>query len=58
MTFEWFIAKRYMQAQRRNGFLSFITNFAILGIALGTAALIITLAILDGFEARDQNESS
>jgi lipoprotein-releasing system permease protein len=50
MTFEWFIAKRYMRAQRRNGFLSFITNFAILGIALGTAALIITLAVLDGFE--------
>jgi len=46
----WFIAKRYIQAQRRSGFLSFITTIAILGVMLGTAALIITLSVLDGFE--------
>jgi lipoprotein-releasing system permease protein len=46
----WFIAKRYIQAHRRNGFLSFITTIAILGVMLGTAALIITISILDGFE--------
>jgi lipoprotein-releasing system permease protein len=46
----WFIAKRYLQAHRRNGFLSFITTIAILGVTLGTAALIITLSVLDGFE--------
>ena len=50
MSFEWFIAKRYFQSQRRNRFLSFITAFSILGIMLGTTALIITLSILDGFE--------
>lgn len=50
MSFEWFIAKRFIRTHRRNGFLSFITTFAILGVMLGTAALIITLSILDGFE--------
>lgn len=50
MAVSWFIAKRYLAAQRRKGFLSFITLFAILGVTLGTAALIITLTILDGFE--------
>jgi lipoprotein-releasing system permease protein len=39
-----------LRSEHRKGFLSFITNFAILGVMLGTAALIITLSILDGFE--------
>jgi len=51
-----FIAKRYIQAHRKNGFLSFITTIAILGVALGTAALIITLSILDGFEREIQEK--
>ncbi|HUL44465.1 MAG TPA: ABC transporter permease [Bacteroidota bacterium] len=50
MSVSWFIAKRYLAAQRHRGFLSFIAIFAILGVTLGTAALIITLTILDGFE--------
>jgi lipoprotein-releasing system permease protein len=45
-----FIAKRYIEYHRKNGFLSFITFIAILGVTLGTAALIITLSILEGFE--------
>lgn len=50
MSLEWFIAKRFLQAHRRSGFLSFISSFAIAGITLGTAALIITLSVLAGFE--------
>ncbi len=50
MSVSWFIAKRYLQSHRRERFLSFLTGFAILGVTLGTAALIITLSILDGFE--------
>ena len=50
MSPSWFIAKRYIQAHRRSGFLSFITTIAVLGVMLGTAALIITLSVLDGFE--------
>ncbi len=50
MTYPAFIAKRYLQATRRKGFLSFISSIAIVGVALGTAALIIALAVLGGFE--------
>jgi lipoprotein-releasing system permease protein len=50
LKFEWFIAKRYFKARRRSEFLSFISTFTIIGIALGTTALILTLSILDGFE--------
>ena len=50
MSFEWFIAKRFIRTHRQSGFLSFIATFAVLGVTLGTAALIITLSILDGFE--------
>ncbi|OLD75946.1 MAG: hypothetical protein AUI33_05220, partial [Ignavibacteria bacterium 13_1_40CM_2_61_4] len=50
MSPSWFIAKRYLQARRRTGFLSFITSMTVLGIMLGTAALVITLSVLSGFE--------
>ncbi len=50
MSTSWFIAKRYFQAQRRAGFLSFLTVITVIGVTLGTAALIITLSVLDGFE--------
>jgi len=45
-----FVAARYMHSRRRNGFLSFITAIAVTGVALGVATLIITLAVLEGFE--------
>lgn len=50
MSYELFIVKRYFQAKRRGGFISFITFIAIAGVMLGTAALIIALTILGGFE--------
>jgi len=46
----WYIAKRYLFSHRKVRFLSFITTFAVLGVMLGTAALIITLSVVDGFE--------
>ncbi len=50
MSIPFYIARRYFKARRSSGFISFITAIAILGVALGTAALIITLSVLDGFE--------
>lgn len=50
MSYSSFIAKRYSQSARRKGFLSFISSIAIIGVMLGTAALIIALAVLGGFE--------
>ncbi|MFN0157702.1 MAG: FtsX-like permease family protein [Bacteroidota bacterium] len=50
MSYSSFIARRYLQSRNNNGFISFITAIAITGVALGTAALIITLSVLGGFE--------
>jgi lipoprotein-releasing system permease protein len=50
LSFELFVAKRFFASRRDNNVLSFITSFSILGVTLGTAALIITLAVLNGFE--------
>lgn len=50
------IGLRYLRAKRRNGFISFISLASILGIGLGVAALITTLAVMSGFqrEIRDR----
>jgi lipoprotein-releasing system permease protein len=50
MSYTSFIAERYFTSSRRKGFLSFISYIAIIGVALGVAALIIALAVLGGFE--------
>ncbi|MEK7264421.1 MAG: ABC transporter permease [Bacteroidota bacterium] len=44
------MAKRFLFTQWKKGAQNFINYFAMLGIAFGTAALIITLTILGGFE--------
>jgi lipoprotein-releasing system permease protein len=46
----WFIARRFFMTARRSPLLSFISTIAVAGVCLGTAALIIALSILDGFE--------
>jgi lipoprotein-releasing system permease protein len=57
--FEWQTGWRYTRAGRsgrRNGFISFISAISMLGIALGVAALIIVLSVMNGFqkEVRDR----
>ena len=57
--FEWLIGWRYTRAgraARRNRFISFISSVSMLGIALGVAALIIVLSVMNGFqkEVRDR----
>ena len=51
--YEWQIGWRYTRAGRagrRNGFISFISFVSVLGIALGVAALIIVLSVMNGFQ--------
>lgn len=48
--FEVSIGLRYLRAQRRNSFISFISLVSILGIALGVAVLIIVLSVMNGFQ--------
>jgi len=48
---EFFVGLRYLRAKRRTRFVSFITLISLLGIALGVAALIVILSVMNGFEA-------
>jgi len=50
MSYTTLIAKRYFRSRQNGGFISFVTFIAILGVAMGTATLIIALAVLGGFE--------
>ena len=51
--FEWQVGWRYLRAGRggrSNRFISFISGVSMLGIALGVAALIIVLSVVNGFQ--------
>jgi lipoprotein-releasing system permease protein len=47
--FEWMIALRYLRPTRREGYVSVISILSLIGIALGVAALIIVLSVMNGF---------
>jgi len=49
MSFEIFFSQRYLKAKRRQGFISIITGISILGIMIGVMALIVVLAVMNGF---------
>ncbi|NJB68871.1 lipoprotein-releasing system permease protein [Desulfobaculum xiamenense] len=48
MSFESFIALRYLIARRGQAFISVISVISILGVALGVAALIVVLGVMNG----------
>jgi lipoprotein-releasing system permease protein len=48
--YELTLGWRYTRAKRRNRFVSFIALMSMLGIALGVAALIIVLSVMNGFQ--------
>jgi len=48
--YELLIGLRYTRAKRRNHFISFISLISMLGIALGVAALIVVLSVMNGFQ--------
>src|ERR1700744_5514500 len=47
--FEWMIAARYLRAKRQESFISVISFFSLIGIALGVATLIIVMSVMNGF---------
>ncbi|HKN25949.1 MAG TPA: ABC transporter permease [Candidatus Acidoferrum sp.] len=49
MSFEWFVAKRYLRSPNRPAILRLITVFSVLGVAAGVATLVIALAMNSGF---------
>ena len=56
MPYELFIGLRYLRAKRKQVFVSIITFISIAGIFLGVAALIIVLAVMNGFETDLRNK--
>lgn len=47
---EIFIGLRYLRTRQQNRFVSFITLASMIGVALGVAALIVVLSVMNGFE--------
>ncbi|MBU1964785.1 MAG: lipoprotein-releasing system transmembrane subunit LolC, partial [Proteobacteria bacterium] len=55
-SYELFISLRYLRAKRKQVFVSIVTFISIAGIFLGVAALIIVLAVMNGFETDLRNK--
>src|ERR1700677_3663864 len=47
--FELFIANRYLRARRKEAVISIITAISVLGVAAGVMALVVALAVTNGF---------
>ncbi len=54
--FEWFVARRYLRAKHKHGFISLISFISVAGITVGVIALIVVLSVYSGFTngLRDQ----
>jgi lipoprotein-releasing system permease protein len=48
-SFEWMLSMRYLRSRRREGFISFIAALSFLSLTIGVAALIIVMAVMNGF---------
>lgn len=53
-SFEWFVAARYLKARHRHAFINVVTVISVLGVAAGVMALVLALAINNGFRQRLQ----
>ncbi len=49
MNFELFVSLRYLMAKRKQTFISLITVISVIGVAVGVTALIVVLAVMNGF---------
>ena len=47
--FELFVARRYLRARRKEAVISVITAISVIGVAAGVMALVIALAVNNGF---------
>lgn len=56
MNYEFFIARRYLTARRKQAFISVITFISILGITIGVMALVIAISLITGFQQDVQDK--
>ncbi|HEX5047756.1 MAG TPA: lipoprotein-releasing ABC transporter permease subunit [Gammaproteobacteria bacterium] len=52
---EWFIGLRYLRSRRRRGVVSFMSAASLIGIALGVAALLVILSVMNGLETETRS---
>lgn len=52
---EFFVGLRYVRSRRRRGVVSFMSAASLLGVALGVAALIVILSVMNGLESELRN---
>ncbi|MBI4082478.1 MAG: ABC transporter permease [Candidatus Lambdaproteobacteria bacterium] len=50
MRLEWAIGLRYLRSRRSEGAISLISLFATMGVALGVAALVVAMAVMNGYQ--------
>jgi lipoprotein-releasing system permease protein len=50
MSYEMFIGLRYLKAKRKQTFVSLITLISIAGVMIGVTALIVVIAVMNGFK--------
>lgn len=55
MSFEWFVARRYMTARRKQAFISLISGVSTLGVGVGVMALVIALGLMTGVQTELQD---
>lgn len=51
MKFAFHIAKRYLLAKKSKNVIHFVSMASIIGVAVGTAALVLVLSVFNGFES-------
>ena len=49
MSFEWFVAQRYLRSPNRPAVLRLVTLFSVIGVAAGVCTLVVSLAMNTGF---------
>ena len=50
MNYEWLLARRYLWSKRRHPFAGVMSATSIVGITVGVAALVIVMAVMNGFD--------
>ena len=58
MNYKLFIAVRYLFSKKRHNTINLITWVSMIGVAIGTMALIVVLSVMNGFENMVQNSFS
>ncbi|HOW31616.1 MAG TPA: ABC transporter permease [Bacteroidales bacterium] len=51
MNFPFYIARRYLVSKKSHNIINIISGISVLGVTIGTMALIIVLSVFNGFES-------